>query len=163
MDDATEHKIRDLKLRILRVEKELAKTVHNANLGSWLRAGHPGQIAKAGERDRKRLEDKLAELRAQLESLTPDPTAKSLKAVEEATLPQTEALPPAVPPSTKEQSAPEKKKPAAEIKSEPAKTKKKTPVKKAPAAQAKPAAKSEKKAADKKTAAVKNSKAKTRK
>jgi uncharacterized membrane protein len=76
MEENLEHQIRDLKLKIMRVEKELARTLHNVNLGAWLHAGHPSQMAKAGERDRKRLETKLAELRAQLEKLAPGSTPK---------------------------------------------------------------------------------------
>jgi hypothetical protein len=60
----------------MRVEKELARTLHNVNLGAWLHAGHPSQMAKAGERERKRLEAKLTELRAQLEKLAPGSTPK---------------------------------------------------------------------------------------
>jgi hypothetical protein len=84
MDENTEHKIRDLKLRIMRVEKELARSLHNVNLGAWLHAGHPSQMAKAGERDRKRLETKLAELRAQLETLAPGSTPKPVPSPVEA-------------------------------------------------------------------------------
>jgi len=76
MEENLEHQIRDLKLKIMRVEKELARTLHNVNLGAWLHAGHPSQMAKAGERERKRLEAKLAELRAQLEKLAPGSTPK---------------------------------------------------------------------------------------
>jgi len=76
MEENLEHQIRDLKLKIMRVEKELARTLHNVNLGAWLHAGHPSQMAKAGERDHKRLETKLAELRAQLEKLAPGSTPK---------------------------------------------------------------------------------------
>jgi hypothetical protein len=76
MDDATEHKIRDLRLRILKVEKEIAASKHNANLGAWLRAGHPSQMAKQGERERQRLEAKLEDLQAKLAELQPtDETA----------------------------------------------------------------------------------------
>jgi hypothetical protein len=84
MDENLEHKIRDLKLRILRVEKELVRTLHNVNLGAWLHAGHPSQMAKAGERERKRLEAKLTELRAQLEKLAPGSTPQPAPAPVEA-------------------------------------------------------------------------------
>jgi len=75
MDDAAEKKIRDLKLRIIKAEKELAASVHNTQLGAWLRAGHPSQMAKAGERERKRLEAKLDELKAKLHELEPQSAA----------------------------------------------------------------------------------------
>jgi len=71
MGETTEHKIRDLRLRILKVEKEIAATKHNVNLGAWLRAGHASQMAKQGERDRERLEAKLEELKAKLAALLP--------------------------------------------------------------------------------------------
>jgi hypothetical protein len=69
MDDVKEQKIRDLKLRILKVEKELAASQHNTNLGAWLRAGHASQMARQGEKDRKRFETKLEELKAKLAEL----------------------------------------------------------------------------------------------
>lgn len=71
MDDAAERKVRDLKLRILKVERELAKTQSSANLGAWLHAGHAGQIQRTAERDRQRLAAKLEELKAKLEELAP--------------------------------------------------------------------------------------------
>ena len=70
MDDATAHKIRDVKLRILHVEKELQATQHNAELGQYLRAGHATQMAKANERERARLEAKLEDLKAKLAELS---------------------------------------------------------------------------------------------
>jgi len=70
MDEATTHKVRDLKLKILHVEKELQATQHNADLGQYLRAGHASQMAKANERERERLETKLEELRSKLNELT---------------------------------------------------------------------------------------------
>ena len=72
MDELTERKVRDLKLKIVHVEKELAATQHHNDLGAMLRTGHPSQIAKAGERERKRLETKLDELRTKLAELDPD-------------------------------------------------------------------------------------------
>jgi len=70
MDDATLHKVRDLKLKMLHVEKELQATQHNAGLGQWLGGGHAGQMARANERERKRLEDKLEDLKSKLSELT---------------------------------------------------------------------------------------------
>lgn len=75
MDDATAHKIRGLKLKILHVEKELAATHHNAELGQWLRAGRTAQMAKASERERIRLETKLDDLKARLAALTTEGSA----------------------------------------------------------------------------------------
>ncbi len=75
MDEATERKVRDLKLRILKVEKELAASQHSANLGAWLHAGHAGQIQRTAERDRERLQAKLEELKKQLDELAPGSTA----------------------------------------------------------------------------------------
>ena len=162
MDENLEHKIRDLKLKIQRVEKELAKTLHNANLGAWLHAGHPSQMAKAGERERKRLEAKITELREKLEELAPGSMPQPVKA---------EAVPEPAP-------APEKAQPVVEP---PAPVKAKT-AKPKPAAvkttKAKPAAKSSKtsaagkgkttgktvkKAAVKKPAASKSAKPKKKK
>jgi hypothetical protein len=83
MDDATAHKVRDLKLKILIVEKELAATHHNSELGQWLRAGHASQMAKAAERERERLEKKLEELKGKIEALTGKasaPTAPTVNA-----------------------------------------------------------------------------------
>ena len=79
MDDAAERKVRDLKLQILKVEKELAKTQSSAHLGAWLHAGHAGQIQRTAERDRQRLETKLAELKAKLEELVPGSAAPAEK------------------------------------------------------------------------------------
>ena len=77
MDEATERKARDLKLKILKVEKELAASQHTANLGAWLRAGNANQIHKNAERDRERLETKLEELKSKLEEVAPDSTAST--------------------------------------------------------------------------------------
>jgi hypothetical protein len=83
MDDVTEHKIRDLRLRILKAEKEIAASKHNVNLGAWLGAGHASQMAKQGERDRQRLEAKLEELKAKLAELQPSDDAASARPSEE--------------------------------------------------------------------------------
>jgi hypothetical protein len=96
MDENTEHKIRDLKLRILRTEKEIAATLHNAGLSAYLRAGHPTQVNKAAERDRKRLDEKLADLKFKLEELAPGSTQS----------------PEAIPTAEVEAAAPEKESPA---------------------------------------------------
>lgn len=74
MDEATERKIRDLRLKILKVEKELAARQHSANLGTWLHAGHAGQIQRTAERDRQRLETKLEALKTKLEEVAPGST-----------------------------------------------------------------------------------------
>jgi hypothetical protein len=71
MDEATEHKVRDLKLKLLMVEKELTASQHHSNLGAMLRAGNPSQMNRAAERDRKRLEAKRDDLLAQLTALDP--------------------------------------------------------------------------------------------
>lgn len=72
MDDATqEQKIRSLKIRIMQVEKEIAAKMHGSHLNAFLSVGHASQIAKASERDRKRLEGKLEELKKQLYELDP--------------------------------------------------------------------------------------------
>jgi hypothetical protein len=141
MDENLEHKIRNLKLKIMRVEKELSRSLHNVNLGAWLHAGHPSQMAKAGERERKRLESKLAELRAQLEELAPGSTPK-----------------PAPPPVDAKPVAPAP--PPAPIKAVAVK-----PKAEAQSAKAVPASKDStaKKAADKKPAASKSAKTKKKK
>jgi hypothetical protein len=74
MDETIERKVRDLKLQILKAEKELAKTQSSANLGAWLHAGRANQIQKNAERDRQRLEAKLTELKAKLEETAPGST-----------------------------------------------------------------------------------------
>jgi outer membrane biosynthesis protein TonB len=74
LDDQTEKKIRDLKLRILKTEKELQSSQHHLKLGAWLRAGHAGQLNRNAEKDRIRLEEKLKDLHASLESLTGVPS-----------------------------------------------------------------------------------------
>lgn len=162
MDENLEHKIRDLKLKILRVEKELAKTLHNANLGAWLHAGHPSQMAKAGERERKRLETKLTELREKLEELAPGSMPQPVKA---------EAIPAPAPAPEKAQPvveppAPAKPK-AAKAKPEPVKTAKAKSAAKsgktAAAGKGKTAGKAVKKAAVKKPAASKSAKPKKKK
>jgi hypothetical protein len=79
MDEATERKVRDLKLKILKTEKELAATQHTMNLGAWLKAGHAGQIHRTAEKDRLRLEAKLAELKAKLEVVAPGSSAPKEK------------------------------------------------------------------------------------
>jgi hypothetical protein len=108
MDEITEHKIRDLKLRIQMAERELAATIHNAGLGAFLRAGHPTQINKAAERDRKRLEEKLEDLKSKLAEL--DPTAVTAAAPE----PETKVVPEKKPAAAKKAAA---EKPAAASKS----------------------------------------------
>jgi len=142
MDENLEHQIRDLKLKIMRVEKELARTLHNVNLGAWLHAGHPSQMAKAGERERKRLETKLAELRAQLEKLAPGSTPKPVP-------PPAEAKPLSAAPPRPVPVKPVAPKPKAEAQS----------AKAAPAVKSKAA----RKAADKKPAASASAKAKKKK
>ncbi len=72
MDEQTEHKIRDLKLKLLMVEKELNASQHKTNLGAMLRAGNPAQMARAADRDRKRLEEKRDKLMEQLVALDPN-------------------------------------------------------------------------------------------
>ena len=163
MDENLEHKIRDLKLRIMRVEKELAKSIHNANLGAWLHAGHPGQMAKAGERERKRLEIKLAELREKLEALAPGSTPQPVKV---EVIPEPAPAPKKGEPDV-ESLAPMKKK---VVKPKPveAKAAKGKPAAKsakaAPVKQTKPAAqKTTKEATDKKPAASKSAKPKKKK
>jgi hypothetical protein len=145
MDENLEHKIRNLKLKVLRVEKELARTQHNVNLGAWLRAGHPGQLAKAGERDRVRLETKLFELRAELEKLAPGSTSKPAPPAE--VKPVTPAPPPT--PAQPEAEAITRPKPQAGAKS----------TKTVPAGKGK----ATKKAAVKKPAASESAKAKKKK
>jgi hypothetical protein len=92
MDESVEHKIRNLRLRILRAERELAASRHNVGLGAMLGAGHRKQMEKAGERERQRLEAERDELTAQLNALTGTP-----------------AKTPAVPPAPVESKAVEKK------------------------------------------------------
>ena len=79
MDEATERKVRDLKLQILKAEKELAASQHSANLGAWLGAGHPKQLQHTAEKERRRLETKLDELRAKLEAVAPGSTTPAGK------------------------------------------------------------------------------------
>jgi hypothetical protein len=73
MDEQHDKKVRDLKLKVVMTEKELAASQHNAKLGAWLKAGHAGQISKNAARDRERLEARLEDLRAKLAALTVEP------------------------------------------------------------------------------------------
>ena len=93
MDEATERKVRDLKLRILKTEKELAATQHTMHLGAWLGAGHAGQIHRTAEKDRLRLEAKLEELKAKLEEVAPGSSAPTEKPKRTATQTITEVKP----------------------------------------------------------------------
>lgn len=69
MDELTTKKVRDLKLKITNLEKELTQTQHTMGLQGWLKAGHSGQIARNADKDRKRIEAKIAELKSQILSL----------------------------------------------------------------------------------------------
>lgn len=82
MDELTERKIRDLRLKLLMVDKELNASQHKTNLGAMLRAGNPTQMARAADRDRKRLEEKRDKLMEQLAALEPTaaPEAKPVPA-----------------------------------------------------------------------------------
>ncbi|MFZ5433417.1 MAG: hypothetical protein ACOZB3_06555 [Calditrichota bacterium] len=134
MDEATEHKIRNLKLQILRVEKEIASKQHGANLNAFLSVGHAGQIARANERERKRLEEKLEKLKAQLVEL--DPTAAAAPPPPAPVKPEPKAVPApkakAAPKATSAKPAakPAPKKKAAPVKSETASKSAKKPAKK---------------------------------
>jgi hypothetical protein len=81
MDQTPEQKIRDLKLKLLRAEKELTTSQHNSSLGAALRTGHASQMARAAERDRLRLEARIEELKTKLAALEasapPAPAAES--------------------------------------------------------------------------------------
>jgi hypothetical protein len=70
MDEQTEKKIRDLKLKIHTLEKEQTQSQYTMNRGAFLRAGHAGQIARNADKDRARIQEKIDELRAKLEELT---------------------------------------------------------------------------------------------
>lgn len=70
MDEDTERKARRIRLKILRLQKELAASQKYARLGSFLHADRPGTIRSQAERDRKRLEEAIAEARDELEALT---------------------------------------------------------------------------------------------
>ncbi len=69
MNEVQEKKSRDLKLKIARLEKELKQSQHTMNLQGWLRAGHAGQISRAAEKDKQRIDEKLSALRAELGAL----------------------------------------------------------------------------------------------
>lgn len=151
MDDQTEKKIRDLKLRILKTEKELQSSQHNMKLGAWLRAGHAGQINRNAEKDRLRLEDKLKELKAMLESLTgitAEPPLAKTPAAQPVKSPKTEKAD-SVKKETPKKAEPAKEKTAAKTEKKTAKKVEKEPVKKAAtskkaAAEKKPAKKTKK-------------------
>ncbi len=70
MDEDTERKARKIRLKILRLQKELAASQKYARLGSFLHADRPGTIRSQAERDRKRLEEAIGALRDELEALT---------------------------------------------------------------------------------------------
>jgi hypothetical protein len=86
MNEDIQQKIRDLKMKIARAERELTATRHNSGLAAALRTGHAGQLAKAAERDRLRLETRIEELRTKLAALlepadsSPDPAEKAAEA-----------------------------------------------------------------------------------
>lgn len=69
MDDSATKKIRDLKLQIAKLEKELIQTQHTLGLQGWLKTGHAGQISKTAQKDRRRIEEKLQDLRTRLAAL----------------------------------------------------------------------------------------------
>ncbi len=71
MDEATQRKVRELKLKILMLEKELKQSQHTMGLQGWLKAGHSGQISRAAAKDRSRIEEKLELLREQVRALSP--------------------------------------------------------------------------------------------
>lgn len=139
MDEQTEHKVRNLKMKILRLDRELAAKQHGAGLNALLSVGHASQIAKASERDRKRLEAKLDQLRTQLAELEPGaavpsrsekPEKAAAAPVKKAAKPAEKAQPKtAVKPKAKAPAKPAAKKTAA-TKSAAAKTGAKTPAKK---------------------------------
>ena len=55
MDEDKERQARKIRLKIMRLQKELASSQHHASLGSFLQAGRPSNIRNQAERDRKRL------------------------------------------------------------------------------------------------------------
>jgi hypothetical protein len=73
MDEATQKKIRDLNLKIAKLEKELVQTQHTLGLQSWLKAGHAGQLSRTAQKDRLRIEEKIGDLKSQLNALEPKP------------------------------------------------------------------------------------------
>ncbi len=79
MDEDKERQARKIRLKIMRLQKELASSQHHASLGSFLQAGRPSNIRNQAERDRKRLEEEIARLREHLKTLTPPKEALAKK------------------------------------------------------------------------------------
>jgi hypothetical protein len=101
MDEDKERQARKIRLKIMRLQKELASSQHHASLGSFLQAGRPSNLRNQAERDRIRLEEEIASLREQLEILTPSegPAKKTAAPKKEAAAEKK---------STKEKAAPKK-------------------------------------------------------
>lgn len=75
MAEDKEKKARTIRLKILRLQKELAASQQHARLGSFLHASRPASILSQADRDRKRIEEEIAGLKEQLASLIPAPEA----------------------------------------------------------------------------------------
>ncbi|MFH1010452.1 MAG: hypothetical protein V1784_04355 [bacterium] len=85
MDEEKERKARLIRLKILRLQKELAATQQHARLGSFLHANRPAAIWSQAERERKRIEEEIAGLREQLAALTKPEEAVPVKTKKAAT------------------------------------------------------------------------------
>ncbi len=78
MAEDKEKKARMIRLKIFRLQKELAASQQHARLGSFLHASRPATIWSQADRDRKRIEDEIAGLKEQLDALTASPAAPSV-------------------------------------------------------------------------------------
>jgi hypothetical protein len=70
-----EKKARMIRLKIFRLQKELAASQQHARLGSFLHASRPASILSQADRDRKRIEEEIAGLKEQLAALIVPPAA----------------------------------------------------------------------------------------
>jgi hypothetical protein len=71
MAEDKEKKARTIRLKIFRLQKELAASQQHARLGSFLHASRPASIWSQADRDRKRIEEEIAALKEQLATLIP--------------------------------------------------------------------------------------------
>ena len=110
MVEDNERKARMIRFKILRLQKELAATQQHARLGSFLHTNRPETMRSQGERDRKRIEEEIVQLREQLETLTAPSEAAAKKLSEkETSISKKKATAPKTPTKKKKAAAPKKK------------------------------------------------------
>lgn len=70
MDEATEKKVRSLKLKVVMAERELHSSSGKWKLGALLKAGHADAMNREVSKVTERLEAKIAKLRDEIAALT---------------------------------------------------------------------------------------------